>query len=240
MPNRPISSCINLTWTLLSKAFINLDLFFRQNLFPKLVVAQENARFRIENIYWKFWHLFLDARWWEINLGLSFKMEFGKGQLVIQYLMWGFRLVSSICRNVISRGLPIFGSFCKLLRNVITEIFAKPSANWEVSSSWILTGTISRPSCSFMCAKLVIQYLMWSFRLVSPTRQNVTSRGLPIFGNFCKLLRNVVTETFANLLKIWEVSSNRILTGGPSCSFINVKSVIHYLMYGFRPVSSTC
>ena len=24
----------------------------------------------------------LDARWWEINLGLSFKVEFGKGQLV--------------------------------------------------------------------------------------------------------------------------------------------------------------
>ena len=23
----------------------------------------------------------LDARWWEINLDLSFKMEFGKGQL---------------------------------------------------------------------------------------------------------------------------------------------------------------
>ena len=23
----------------------------------------------------------LDARWWEINLGLSFKMEFGEGQL---------------------------------------------------------------------------------------------------------------------------------------------------------------
>ena len=29
--NRPISSCINLMYNLLSKAFINLDLFFRQN-----------------------------------------------------------------------------------------------------------------------------------------------------------------------------------------------------------------
>ena len=26
----------------------------------------------------------LDARWWEINLGLSFKMEFGKGQLGVK------------------------------------------------------------------------------------------------------------------------------------------------------------
>ena len=24
----------------------------------------------------------LDARWWEINLGLSFKMEFGKSQFI--------------------------------------------------------------------------------------------------------------------------------------------------------------
>ena len=35
---------------LLSKAFINLDLFLRQNLVPKLLSAQDNARFRIENI----------------------------------------------------------------------------------------------------------------------------------------------------------------------------------------------
>ena len=47
--NRPILSCINLTQNLLFKAFINLDLIFRQNLFPKLVMAQDNARFRIEN-----------------------------------------------------------------------------------------------------------------------------------------------------------------------------------------------
>ena len=48
-----------------------------------------------------------------------------------------------------------------------------------------------------MCAKLVIQYLMCSFRLLSSTCQNLISRGLPILGSFCKLLGNVVTETFA-------------------------------------------
>ena len=141
---------------------------------------------------------------------------------------------------MISRGLPISGSFCKLLRNVVTEIFAEPSENWEVLSNRILTGTISRLSCSFMCAKLVTKYLMCGFRLVSSTRQNVISRGLPIFGRFCKLLRNFVTETFREPSENWEVSSNRILTGEPSRSFINVKLVIHYLMYGFRPVSFTC
>ena len=44
-------------------------------------MAQDNARFRIENIYSNFLTPLLDARWWEINLGLSFKVEFGKGQL---------------------------------------------------------------------------------------------------------------------------------------------------------------
>ena len=43
-------------------------------------MAQDNARFRIENIYSNFLTPLLDARWWEINLGLSFKVEFGKGQ----------------------------------------------------------------------------------------------------------------------------------------------------------------
>ena len=81
---------------------------------------------------------------------------------------------------------------------------------------------------------------MCGFRLVSFTSQNVISRGLPIFGRFCKLLRNVITETFAEPFEKRKVSSNRILTGGPPHSFINVKLVIHYLMYGFRPVSSTC
>ena len=45
--------------------------------------------------------------------------------------------------------------------------------------------------------------------------------------------RNVVTETFAEPSENWEVSSNRILIGRPSDFFINVKLVIHYLMYGF-------
>ena len=142
--------------------------------------------------------------------------------------------------NVISRGLPIFGSFCKLLRNVVTEIFAEPSENWEVLANRILTGTISRPSCSFMCAKSVIQYLMCGFRLVSSAPQNVISRDLPIFGCFCNLLSNVVTETLAEPSENWEVSSNRIWTGELSSSSINVKLVIHYLMYSFRPVSSIC
>ena len=48
---------------------------------------------------------------------------------------------------MISRGLPIFGGFCKLLRNILTETFAEPSENWEVSSNRILTG---RPSSSFI------------------------------------------------------------------------------------------
>ena len=38
-------------------------------------------------------------------------------------------LLYSTRQNVISRGLPIFGSFCKLLRNVVTEIFAEAAAN---------------------------------------------------------------------------------------------------------------
>ena len=39
---------------LLFKAFINFDHIFRQNLFPKLVMAKDNARFRIENSYSNF------------------------------------------------------------------------------------------------------------------------------------------------------------------------------------------
>ena len=60
-----------------------------------------------------------------------------------------------------------------------------------------------------LCVKLVIHYLTCGFRPVISTDQNVTSRGPPIFGSFCKLLRNVVTETFA---ENWEVPSNQILT----------------------------
>ena len=83
-----------------------------------------------------------------------------------------------------------------------------------------------------MCVKLVIHDVTCGFRLVSFTAQNLVSRGLPIFGSFCKPLRNVVTETTAEPDANWEVSSNRILTGGPSGSFINVKLVIHY--FGVR------
>ena len=109
-----------------------------------------------------------------------------------------------------------------------------------MSPNRILTGTISRPSFSFVCVKLVIHYLTCGFRPVISTRQNGISQGLPIFGSFCKPLRNVITETFAEPSVNWEVSSNRILTGRPSGSFINVKLVIHYLMYSFQPFGSTC
>ena len=102
----------------------------------------------------------------------------------------GFRLVSSTPLNVISRGLPIFGSFCRPLRNVITETIVEPSENWEVSSNRILTGTISRPSCPFVGVKLVIQGLTCNFQAICSTRQNVISRGLPIFGSFSKPLEN--------------------------------------------------
>ena len=146
----------------------------------------------------------------------------------------------SSSQNVISRGFPIFGSFCELLRNVVTETLAEAAANCQVSSNRILIGTISRPSCPFICVKLVIHNVTCGFRLVSFTAQNLISQGLPIFGSFCKPLRNVVTETFAEPSANWEVSSNRILTGRPSCSFMCAKLVIHYLMYGFRPVSFTC
>ena len=158
---------------------------------------------------------------------------------------------------MISRGLPIFERFCKLLRNVVTETFAEPAANWlslvksilllyvcqisdsifdvwfptcqfypsncditrppsfrkflqtaeecctrtfgELSQNWgvssnrSLTGTVSIPSCPFICVNLVIHDLTSGFRPVCSTRQNVISRGLPIFGSFCRPLRNFVT-----------------------------------------------
>ena len=157
-------------------------------------------------------------------------------ELVINYLTCGFRPAISTRQNAISQGLPTFGSFCKRLRNVVTETFAEPSTNWEVSSNRILKGTIDGSFCSFICVKLVNHYLMCGFLPAISTHQNVISRGLPIFGIFCKPLRNVATEPSEN----WEVSSNRILTCRPFHSFINVKLVIQYLMYCFRPFSSTC
>ena len=161
-------------------------------------------------------------------------------ELVIHYLTCGFRPVISTCQNVISRGLPIFGSLCKPLRNLLTEAFAEPAANWEVLSNRTLTVMICGSSCSFICAKLVIHYLTCGFRPVISTRQNVVSRGLPVFTSFCKSLRNVVTETYPEPSENWEVSSNRILTGRQSGFIINVKLLIHYLMKGFRPFSSIC
>ena len=85
-----------------------------------------------------------------------------------------------------------FGSSWKWLRNVVTETFAEPSANWEVSSNRILTG---RPSGFFINVKLVIHYLMYGFRpVILPL--NMWSQELLIFRQFCKPLRNFVTKTF--------------------------------------------
>ena len=126
---------------------------------------------------------------------------------------------------------PSFRKFLQTAEECCNRNFAKPSANWEVSSNQILTGNIHESSCSFICLKLVIYYLTYGFRPVISTRQNVISRGLSIFGSFCRPLRNVVAETFADHFENWEVSSNRILTGRPCGSFINVKLVIHYLIY---------
>ena len=162
---------------------------------------------------------------------------------MIHYLTCSFRPVSSTRQNMISRGLPIFERFCKPLSNVVTETFAKPSENWEISSNRILPGTISTPSYCFICIKLMIHYLTCGFRPVSSTRQNVISQDLPVFRRFCKPLGNAVTETFAEPTKNRKISSNRVLTGRislPSRPFINSKLVINYLRYGFRPVSSTC
>ena len=112
-----------------------------------------------------------------------------------------------------------------------TGTFSEHPTNWEVSPNRILTGTIRGSSCSFICVKLVIHYLTCGFRPVISTGQNLISRGPPIFGSFCKPLRNVLTETFSEK---WEVSSNRILTGRPFGTVLyNVKLVTHYLMYGF-------
>ena len=135
---------------------------------------------------------------------------------------------------MISRGLPIFESFCKLLRNVVTETFAEAAvkSNIDRYNQWTILPL-------YMC-QISDSWLTCGFRLVSFTAQNLTSQSLPIFGSFCKLLRNVVTETFAEPSANREVSSNQILTGRQSGSFINVKLVIHCLMYGFRWRFPTC
>ena len=58
--------------------------------------------------------------------------------------------------------------------------------------------------------------------------------------NFRKFLQTAKKCCNKNFAANWEISSNWILTSRPSGSFINVKLVIHYLMYGFQPFSSTC
>ena len=67
------------------------------------------------------------------------------------YIHWTILLLYSTRQNVKSRHLSFFRSFCRLLRNVVTETFAEPAANWEVSSNRISIGTVSRPSCPFRC-----------------------------------------------------------------------------------------
>ena len=57
------------------EAFINFDLIFRQNLFPKLVIAQDNARFRIENTIQTFdafvrWTLMGNQPWPQFQSGI--------------------------------------------------------------------------------------------------------------------------------------------------------------------------
>ena len=103
--------------------------------------------------------------------------------------MCGLRPVTSTRQNVISRGLSIFGSFFKPLRSVVTETFAEASENWEVSSNLILTDRLPQ---SFINVKL----MMYGFRPVSSTCQNMKSEELPIFRKLCKPLRDLVTKTF--------------------------------------------
>ena len=71
-----------------------------------------------------------------------------------------------------------------------------------------------------LCVKLMIHYLTFGFRSVISTRQNVISWGIPIFGSFCKLLRNAVTETFSEPSENLEISSNRSLTGRQTILFL--------------------
>ena len=98
----------------------------------------------------------------------------------------------------------------------------------KVSSNPILISTISRPSLPIHMCQISDSWCDVRFPTSQFYRSKLVSPGLPVFGSFCKPLRNVVTETFAEPSANWEVSSDRILTGRPSGSFINVKLVIHY------------
>ena len=55
---------------------------------------------------------------------------------MIHYLTCGFRPVISTSQIVISRGIPIFGSFCKPLRNIVAETFAEPSENFTLFTTF--------------------------------------------------------------------------------------------------------
>ena len=128
-------------------------------------------------------------------------------KVVIQYLTCGFRLVNSTRQNVMSRGLPILGSFCRPLRNVVTETFAEPSEIWEVSSNRILAGTISRPSCPFICVKLLWFDVRFPTCLYYQSKCDVTRP--PIFESCCKRLRNFVTFQSVSLFRKQERIINR-------------------------------
>ena len=110
----------------------------------------------------------------------------------------------------------------------------------------ILTGKISRSSCSIICVGSVIHYLKCGFR---PSCHFYLSKcditRCPKFGKFLQTAEECCTRkicrTFCKLRSL--VSANRILTGticGSSCSFICVKLAIHYMMYSFQPFCSTC
>ena len=112
---------------------------------------------------------------------------------------------------MISRGLPILGSFCKPLKHLPNLLQIENFDRYMIRGS----------SCSFICVKLVIHYLTCGFGPVISTRQNVISRGLLIFGSFCTPPKNVAAEAFAEPSENWEVSSNRILTGRLSGSTLD-------------------
>ena len=118
---------------------------------------------------------------------------------------------------MISRGLSIFRSFCKLLRNVVTKTFAEPAANCQVSSNRILIGTISRPSCPFICVKLVIHDVTCGFRLVS---FYCSKSGITRPSNFRKFLQTAeeccnrnICRTFCKLGSLIKSNFDRLTIG---------------------------
>ena len=159
-------------------------------------------------------------------------------KLVIQYLMCGFRLVSSTRQTMISRGLPIFGRFLQTAEECCSRNICETCCKL-VS---LVKSNFDRYNIQTILLLYVCQISDSIFDVQFPTCQFYLSKcdimRLPVFGSFCKLLGNVVTETFAepseNLGSLVKSNFDRRFL------YINVKLVIHYLMYGFRPVSSTC